>query len=498
MWPGCLARLMYASRWPAWTAQPLTVRDPGLTPHPQRHCSLWSTYTLVPPIQQIWPQHLLPPHAPPNWKRSEGPQSRPPAPVRNGPILSYDGQNTKLPPTSPELTQPTSCSSAAMTDFGETWPQHLKPWHQKMNWPSSTTSEAWQFAKRTLWWVMCSSSANASEPWWTSEGLCRLLLQPGYSVCNYKKDCTCSLVTDFSYITVRDTRIHGLEDEEIHLDVLGQQIQDMSLYEVLVCWSKGEHQTLHWPPPCGQCHDNCSCHQLLQTLREVQDTTLWQQFSGLWLLWKDRSYTQQTGSHEKLHCIKPHLCQVWHTSPPWECMSPGPVETTASHTQGAGVTQWHHCSLWCPVFRQWYFTTHGHKHNHTRPPHLQSVLWCMGEARIWPPIHHWCLAQSNPGGRPRTWPLCHPAQCYQFHHLPCHGWHWLPVLPGWHKTPIQTEAAQETPHHRHHENDGRQQLQHWHSRCLGPPHPWHLPLWTETWDSADSILHRLIQLIIPV
>ena len=53
------------------------------------------------------------------------------------------------------------------------------------------------------------------------------------SVCNYKKDCTCSLVVDFSDIMFRDTLIRGLEDEEICLDVLGQPKQDISLEKVL-------------------------------------------------------------------------------------------------------------------------------------------------------------------------------------------------------------------------------------------------------------------------
>ena len=53
------------------------------------------------------------------------------------------------------------------------------------------------------------------------------------SVCNYKKDCTCSLVVDFSDIMVRDTLIRGLEGEEIRLDVLGQPKQDISLEKVL-------------------------------------------------------------------------------------------------------------------------------------------------------------------------------------------------------------------------------------------------------------------------
>ena len=53
------------------------------------------------------------------------------------------------------------------------------------------------------------------------------------SVCNYKKDCTCNLIVDFSDIMIRDALIRGLEDEEIRLDILGRPEQDMSLEKVL-------------------------------------------------------------------------------------------------------------------------------------------------------------------------------------------------------------------------------------------------------------------------
>ena len=53
------------------------------------------------------------------------------------------------------------------------------------------------------------------------------------SVCSCKKDCTCSLVVDFSDIMARDALICGLKDEEICMDVLGQHKQDVTLDEVL-------------------------------------------------------------------------------------------------------------------------------------------------------------------------------------------------------------------------------------------------------------------------
>ena len=52
-------------------------------------------------------------------------------------------------------------------------------------------------------------------------------------VCNFKKECTCASVVDFSDIMIRDTLIRGLEDEEIRLDILGQSKQDMNLEDVL-------------------------------------------------------------------------------------------------------------------------------------------------------------------------------------------------------------------------------------------------------------------------
>ena len=52
-------------------------------------------------------------------------------------------------------------------------------------------------------------------------------------VCNYKQECPCSLIVDFSDVMVRDALIRGLEDEEIRLDVLGLSQQDMDLDHVL-------------------------------------------------------------------------------------------------------------------------------------------------------------------------------------------------------------------------------------------------------------------------
>ena len=127
------------------------------------------------------------------------------------------------------------------------------------------------------------------------------------------------------------------------------------------------------------------------------------------------SYTERQVAHATnritcktaLHTITPVPSAAYLTT--MRVYVASSAEATASHTQGAGVTRWRHCCLWCPVFRQQCFTTHGHKRNNTRPSHLQSVLWCMrGGAKIRPPTHRWRLAQSNPRGRPRTWPLYTP------------------------------------------------------------------------------------------
>ena len=205
---------------------------------------------------------------------------------------------------------------------------------------------------------------------------------------------------------------------------------------ITACWSKGEWQVLWWPPPWGWCHYKCSCHQaptnIKRTPRHNLTTAILRRVTTA-----ERQVTHATNRitwKSALHTITPVPSAAYLITMSVYVASPGrgnsqPHLRCRCHTRC-------HCCLWCPVFCQWCFTTHGHKRNHTRPPHLQSVLWCMGEVRIRPPTHCWHLAQSNPRGRPCTWPLYPSVQCYQFRHLPCHGWQWLPVLPGWHETPI--------------------------------------------------------------
>jgi len=77
-------------------------------------------------------------------------------------------------------------------------------------------------------------------------------------VCNFKKECTCASVVDFSDIMIRDTLIRGLEDEEIRLDILGQSKQDMNLEDVL-----DSHHSSY-----------CSRNQLIQAPRQTKEADL--------------------------------------------------------------------------------------------------------------------------------------------------------------------------------------------------------------------------------
>ena len=54
-------------------------------------------------------------------------------------------------------------------------------------------------------------------------------------ICKYVKKCSCELPADVDYTSdiVRDCLLHGLYDEDIRLEILGQQNQEMSLDEVI-------------------------------------------------------------------------------------------------------------------------------------------------------------------------------------------------------------------------------------------------------------------------
>lgn len=178
---------------------------------------------------------------------------------------------------------------------------------------------------------------------------------------------------------------------------------------------------LNQPSHEPQYHLNSNYLQFLQMLREelIRPAT----FNHQLLL--------AVTPHKGVPCLQPQMLQMQHPSP----------TTTLSPATNSDTCSGDEWSCYCYIQQSlWHCTPYHILYWNPYPwsPHIQRIPQCMGEVLYWPSHLCQCLypSQSN---RHTCIRLLYPS------HMPNHGCllqsnggHWMPVLPGWDNSPVQT------------------------------------------------------------